>query len=111
LAPARDDMDESDLMVVSFIENPVVFEGEAGEVGRIIMICFADTGEARDQGANRHKVGDEFMACIFPKLFIDVGCNIISLAAEGRCKDDASHASMERAPLRRLAIRRFISSK
>jgi hypothetical protein len=23
-------MDESDLMVVSFIENPVVFEGEAG---------------------------------------------------------------------------------
>jgi hypothetical protein len=44
-------MDESDLMVVSFIENPVVFEGEAGEVGRIIMICFANTGEARDQSA------------------------------------------------------------
>ena len=111
VAAARDDMDESDLMVVSFIENPVVFEGKAGEVGRIIMICFADTGEARDQSANCHEVGDEFIACIFTKLFVDVGCNIISLAAEGRCKDNASHASMERAPLRRFAIRRFISSK
>jgi hypothetical protein len=32
-------MDELHLMVVSFIENPVVFEGKAGEVGRVIMIC------------------------------------------------------------------------
>ena len=75
------------------------------------MICLADAGEARDQGANRHEVGDEFIARIFPKLFVDVGCDLISLAAEGRRKVDASHASMERAPLRRLAIRRFISSK
>jgi hypothetical protein len=51
VAAAPDDMGESDLMVVSFIETPVVFEGEAGEVGRLIMICFADTGEARDQSA------------------------------------------------------------
>ena len=87
-------MDESDLMVVSFIENPVVFEGEAGEVGRIIMICLADAGKARDQGANRHEVGDEFIARIFTKLFVDVDCDVISLAAEGRCKDDAPHASM-----------------
>jgi hypothetical protein len=28
-------MDESDLMVVSFIENPVMHEGEAGEVGAV----------------------------------------------------------------------------
>ena len=95
------DIDESDLMVVSFIENPVVFEGEAGEVGRIIMICFADTGEARDQSANCHEVGDEFIACIFTKLFVDVDCDVISLAAEGRCKDAAPYASMECAPLRR----------
>jgi hypothetical protein len=66
VAPARDDMNESDLMVVSFTENPVMLEGEAGEVGRIIMICPADTGEARDQGANRHEIGDESIACIFP---------------------------------------------
>ena len=104
-------MDELHLMVVSFIENPVVFEGEAGEVGRIIMICFADTGEAGDQSADRHEIGDEFIACFFPKLFVDVDCDVISLAAEGRPKDNASHASMERAPLRRWAIRRFISSK
>jgi hypothetical protein len=49
VAAAQDDLDESDLMVVSFIENPVVFEGEAGEVGRIIMICFADTGVPRSR--------------------------------------------------------------
>jgi hypothetical protein len=55
-------MDESDLMVVSFIENPVMLEGETGEVGRIIMICLADAGEARYQGANRHEIGDEFIA-------------------------------------------------
>jgi hypothetical protein len=48
IALARDDMDESDFMVVSFVENPVVLEGEAGEVGRKIMICFADTRKARN---------------------------------------------------------------
>ena len=98
-------------MLVGLIENPVVLEGEAGEIGRVIMICLADAGEARDQCANRHEIGDKFIACIFPKLFVDLVCNVISLAAEGRCKDDASHASMERAPVRRCATRRFISSK
>ena len=54
------------------------------------MICFADTGEVRDQNANRHEVGDEFIACIFVKLFVDVGCDVISLAVEGGCKYVAS---------------------
>ncbi len=102
-------MDKLDVTAVSIIENPVVFKGKADEIGRIIMICFSDTGEARNKSANRHEVGDEFMACIFTKLFVDVSCDVISLAAEGRCKDDAPHASMERAALRRSAIRRFIS--
>lgn len=43
--------------LVSFIENPVVLEREASEVGRVVMICLADAGEARDQSANRHKIG------------------------------------------------------
>ena len=104
-------MDELHLIIVGFIENPVVLEGKSGEAGGVVMICLADAGEARDQGANRHEVGDEFIACIFPKLFIDVDCDVISLAAKGRRKGDGSHASIERAPRRRLAIRRFISSK
>jgi hypothetical protein len=54
------------------------------------VICFADAGEVRDQNANRHEVGDEFIACIFAKLFVDVGCDVISLAVEGGCKDVAS---------------------
>ena len=103
-------MDESDLLVVSFVENPVVLEGEVGEVGRIIMICFANSRETCNQSANCREIGDEFIACFFPKLFIDVDCDVIGLAAEGRCKDDASHASMG-ARLRRVATRRFISSK
>jgi hypothetical protein len=73
VAAARDDMEESDLMVVSVIENPVVLKREAGEIGRVVRICLADAGEARDQSANRHEVGDEFIACIFTKLFVDVG--------------------------------------
>ena len=56
VAAARDDMDESDLMMVGFIENPIVFEGEADEVSRIIMVCFANTGEVRDQSADRHEI-------------------------------------------------------
>jgi hypothetical protein len=111
VAPVWDDMDELHLIMVGFIENPVTLEGEAGEIGRVVVICFADAGEARDQGANRHEIGDEFIACMFPKLFVDVKCDVISLAAEGRCKEDAPHASMERAPSRRWATRRFISSK
>jgi len=54
VAAAQDDMDESDLMVVS-LENPVVFEGEAGEVGRIIMICFADTDVPRPRPKSKPK--------------------------------------------------------
>jgi hypothetical protein len=44
---------------------------------------------------------------LFPQTVRRCGLQYHSLAAEGRCKDDAFHASMERAPLRRLAIRRF----
>jgi hypothetical protein len=69
MAAAWDDMNEPDLKVVGFIENPVVLEREAGEIGRVVMICLADAGEARDQCANRHEIGDKFVACIFPKLF------------------------------------------
>src|SRR3984893_10951648 len=56
VTPTRDDMDESNLLVVSFVENPVVLEGKADEVGRIIMICFANSRETCNQSANCHEI-------------------------------------------------------
>jgi hypothetical protein len=111
MAPARDDVNELNRVLVSFIEDPIMLEGKACKIGRVIMICFADTGKIRNEGANRHQICDKFAASIFPKLVIDVDCNVISLAAKGRCKDNASHAPMESVPFRWLVIRRFISSK
>jgi hypothetical protein len=46
-------MEESDLMVVGFIENPVELEGETGEIAREVMICLADAWEACDRSAMR----------------------------------------------------------
>ena len=66
-------MDELDFMMISFVEDPIGLEREADELGRIIMICFANAGETRDQSADRHEIGDEFIACVFPKLIVDVG--------------------------------------
>lgn len=40
--------------VGGFKENPIMLEGEAGEIGRAVMICLADAEEAREQCADRH---------------------------------------------------------
>jgi hypothetical protein len=51
------------------------------------------------------------VACGLAELFIDIDRGVLNIAVERGREDNALLASMERAPLRRSVIRRFMSSK